>query len=123
MPEDPDLLGMLAEEADRRCESIIGGAEEMAKSGDANPQRIEALGAEAHGLTGAASVVGQERLAELAKQLELALIERAERGTIDVEFAATVITAASALREGAQAAAEGVGEPGSVADSLAKLTL
>src|SRR4029453_13226528 len=59
---DPELIRMLAAEADRRCPAIIAGIEALAASGEKDPDRIEQLRVEAHGLKGAALVVGQERL-------------------------------------------------------------
>jgi chemotaxis protein histidine kinase CheA len=119
--EDPELLRMLAAEAERRSPTIITGIENLATSGDSDPDRIEALRVEAHGLKGAALVVGQERLADLAKGIEQFLRGCLESGQINPTGAATVVTAASAFTEGAQAAAEGVGEPSSVGDSLEAL--
>jgi HPt (histidine-containing phosphotransfer) domain-containing protein len=118
---DPELLAMLAAEADRRSPEIIAGIEALAASGEKNPDRIEELRVEAHGLKGAALVVGQERLADLARRIEVFLTDSKQSGRIKPGPAATVVAAASAFNEGAQAAAEGVGEPSSVRDSLAAL--
>jgi chemotaxis protein histidine kinase CheA len=119
---DPELLGMLAAEAERRGPTIITGIEDLAGSGDEDPDRIEALRVEAHGLKGAALVVGQERLADLAKLIEQFLADCIDSGRINPGNAAAVVTATSAFTEGAQAAAEGVGEPSSVGDSLEALS-
>jgi HPt (histidine-containing phosphotransfer) domain-containing protein len=118
---DPELLTMLAAEAERRSPTIITGVEELAASGDKNSGRIEELRIEVHGLKGAALVVGQERLAELAKLIEKFLAGCVDSGSINPTNAATVVTATSAFAEGAQAAAEGVGEPSSVGDSMEAL--
>jgi chemotaxis protein histidine kinase CheA len=118
---DTELLTMLASEANRRSPEIIAGIEALAASGEKDPDRIEELRVEAHGLKGAALVVGQDRLADLAKRIELFLNECAKAGRIKPGSAATVIAAASAFNEGAHAAAEGVREPSSVRDSLAAL--
>lgn len=118
---DPELLSMLAAEADRRSPTIIAGIEELASSGKKDPDRIEQLRVEAHGLKGAALVVGQERLADLARGMEELLARRIKSGTIKPAAAAPVMAAASAFNEGAHAAAEGVGEPSSVTDSLEAL--
>jgi len=112
---------MLAAEAGRRCATIIDGIEALAASGEKSPDRIEELRVEAHGLKGAASVVGEERLSDLARRIEIFLAECAKSGRIKPGPAATVVAAASAFNEGAQAAAEDVGEPKSVAQSLAAL--
>jgi chemotaxis protein histidine kinase CheA len=118
---DPELLRMLATEAERRTPTIIDGLEELAASGRKDSARIEQLRVEAHGLKGAALVVGQNRLADLARELEQFLAGCAETGLIQPGSAATLVAAASAFSEGAQAAAEGVGEPSSVGDSLEAL--
>jgi chemotaxis protein histidine kinase CheA len=112
---------MLAAEADRRGPTIIGGVEELAASGKKDPDQIEKLRVEAHGLKGAALVVGQERLADLARGMEEFLAEARDSGSIKPASAATLIAGASAFNEGAHAAAEGVGEPSSVGESLEAL--
>jgi chemotaxis protein histidine kinase CheA len=118
---DTELLRMLAAEAERRGPTIISGIEQLATSGDKDSDRIEELRVEAHGLKGAALVVGQDRLADLARLIEQYLAACVEGGQIDTSSAAAVITATSAFTEGAEAAAEGVGEPSSVRDSLSAL--
>jgi chemotaxis protein histidine kinase CheA len=118
---DDELLAMLAAEAGRRSPTIISGIEALAASGEKDSDEIERLRVEAHGLKGAALVVGQDRLAELAKKIEQYLASAREGGRIKPGPAAAVIAAASAFNEGAQAAAEGVGEPSSVGDSLQAL--
>ncbi len=118
---DDELLTMLAAEAERRSPTIIAGVEALAATDEKDPDRIEELRVEAHGLKGAALVVGQERLADLARKMELFLAGCAKVGHIKPGPAAAVIAAASAFNEGAQAAAEGVKEPSSVGDSLQAL--
>ena len=118
---DPELLSMLASEAQRRTPTIIAGLEELAASGEKNTDRIEELRIEAHGLKGAALVVGQDRLAELARELEEFLSGCKETGRIQPGSAAALVAAASAFKEGAEAAAEDVPEPSSVGDSLEAL--
>ncbi len=118
---DAELLTMLASEADRRCPTIISGVEELATSGKKDPDRIEQLRVEAHGLKGAALVVGQDRLADLGRGMEQFLAGCVKSGRIKPAAAAAVMAAASAFNEGAHAAAEGVGEPSSVGDSLEAL--
>jgi chemotaxis protein histidine kinase CheA len=113
---------MLASEADRRGPTIISGIEELATSGEKNSDRVEQLRIEAHGLKGAAMVVGQDRLAELARAIEQFLAEAVDSGSIKPASAATIVAAASAFNEGAHAAAEGVGEPSSVGESLEVLS-
>ena len=112
---------MLASEADRRSPTLIDGVEELAGSGKKDPDRVEALRVEAHGLKGAAMVVGEDRLAELARLMEVFLKDRVESGRIEPGAAATLVRAASAFTEGAQAAAEGVAEPATVGECLSAL--
>ena len=119
---DDELLDMLAAEAQRRGPEIISGLEKVAASTRKEPKKIEALRVEAHGLKGAALVVGQERLAELARLMELFLRDQIESGRIDPSPAAIAIAAASAFTEGAEAAAEGVGEPKAVGESIEALS-
>ena len=109
---------MLAAEAERRTPTIITGIEALAASGEKDSARIEELRVEAHGLKGAALVVGQDRLADLARKIELYLADSVESGRISPAAAATVVAAASAFTEGAQASAEDVTEPSSVSESL-----
>ena len=120
--EDPQLLTMLAAEAGRRTPKIIEGLEELAGSGEKNPDAVEKLRVEAHGLKGAALVVGQERLADLAREIEQFLAGCVDTGRIKPGAAAALIAGSSAFNEGAQAAAEGVPEPSSVGESLAALS-
>ena len=118
---DDELLGMLAAEAGRRTPTIIEGLEALATSGEKDSARVEELRVEAHGLKGAALVVGQNRLAELAKAMEQFLAGCVDTGRIKPGAAAALVAGASAFNEGAQAAAEGVSEPSSVGESLAAL--
>jgi len=118
---DTELLSMLAAEAGRRTPTIIDGLEAVAASGEKNSAQIERLRVEAHGLKGAALVVGQQRLADLAREIEEFLAGSVETGRIKPGAAAALVAGASAFNEGAQAAAEGVAEPSSVGESLAAL--
>jgi chemotaxis protein histidine kinase CheA len=118
---ETDLLDMLASETDRRADTIIEGVERLAGSGESDSARIEELRVEAHGLKGAALVVGQSRLGELAEQLERFFAERTDSGRIGPKEAATAIAAVSSLDEAAKAVAEGGPEPPSVAESLRRL--
>ena len=113
---DNDLLEMLVAETDRRRETILRGVEELAASGESDPNRVEA-----HGIKGAAMVVGQDRLAELALRIEEALAAQTKSGEITTSLAASIVAGVSALHEGAEAAAEGIAEPSSVSRSLEAL--
>jgi chemotaxis protein histidine kinase CheA len=119
--EDPQLLAMLAAEAGRRTPTIIAGLEALAATDEKDSARIEELRVEAHGLKGAALVVGQNRLADLAREMEQFLAACVDTGRIKPGAAAALVAGASAFNEGAQAAAEGVPEPSSVGESLAAL--
>jgi chemotaxis protein histidine kinase CheA len=118
---ETDLLDMLASETDRRAEKIIEGVEKLAGSGESDSARVEELRVEAHGLKGAAMVVGQSRLGELAEQLERFFANHTDSGRIDPKEAAIAVAAVSSLDEAAKAVAEGGPEPPSVADSLRRL--
>lgn len=118
---DDDLLEMLVAETGRRRETILKGVEELAASGKADPKRVEAMRVEAHGIKGAAMVVGQDRLAELALRIEEALAAQTDSGEISTKLAASIVAGVSALHDGAEAAAEGVAEPSSVGKSLQEL--
>ena len=118
---DADLLDMLATETERRAPVVIDGVREMAASGEADSDRVESLRVEVHGLKGAAMVVGQTRLADLARELEQALADRTEAGTIPTDLAEALIDATAAFREGATAASHGDPEPPSVQAGLAAL--
>jgi chemotaxis protein histidine kinase CheA len=118
---ETDLLDMLASETDRRADTIIEGVEKLAGSGEPDSARVEELRIEAHGLKGAAMVVGQSRLGELAEQLERFFADHTDSGRIDPKEAAIAVAAVSSLDEAAKAVAEGGPEPPSVADSLRRL--
>ena len=118
---EPELLDMLAAEAQRRSPALITGVKDLAGSDKKQPDRVESLRVEAHGLKGAALVVEQDRLANLAKRMETFLVGAVESGRIAPADAAKIVAAASAFSEGAQAAAEGIAEPPSVRESLEAL--
>jgi chemotaxis protein histidine kinase CheA len=119
--DDHELLAMLAAEAGRRTPTIIEGLEALAASDEKDSARIEELRVEAHGLKGAALVVGQDRLADLARAMEQFLAGSVDTGRIKPGAAAALVAGASAFKEGAEASAEGVAEPSSVGESLAAL--
>lgn len=111
---DPELLRSFAEEARRRCDVIAAG---LATETD----DFETLRAEAHALRGTASAVGLRRLAELAGLMESDLAEAKKTGIVRGGRAHQIADAAKALRDGAEAAAEGKEEPPDVGRSLAQL--
>jgi chemotaxis protein histidine kinase CheA len=114
-----ELLDMLAAETDRRGEAITTGLKALDSRAD--PAGVEALRVEAHGLKGAALVVGQDRLAEIARLMEEALADRTESGEVEPEVAAAIVTGSGALQQGAKAAASGEAEPPAVDEALTAL--
>jgi len=111
---------MLAAETDRRSKPLIEGIQQLANGGP-DPAKVEELRVDAHGIKGAAMVVGQQRLAELARLIEDALASRSESGEIDADLGAKIVAAVNALHEGTQAAAGGAGEPPTVEESIKAL--
>jgi HPt (histidine-containing phosphotransfer) domain-containing protein len=111
---------MLATETDRRSKPLIEGVEQLARSGP-DPAKVEELRVDAHGIKGAAMVVGQPRLAELARLIEDALASRSQSGELDADIAAKLVTAVTALHEGTQAAAQDTDEPPAVEASIKAL--
>jgi len=111
---------MLASETSRRRETLIAGVQALASSGP-DPDRVEQLRVDAHGIKGAAMVVGQERLAELARLIEEALAASADSGQIESGLATNIVRAVNALYEGTQAAASEAEEPPAVAESVQAL--
>ena len=118
---DDELLAMLATESERRAPAVIAAIQDLAGAAEPNADRIEELRVEIHGLKGAASVVGATRLAELAREIEVALVQRTAPGTLPPELASTVAAATTAFRDGARAAAQGDPEPPSVETGIAAL--
>ncbi|MDP9144052.1 MAG: Hpt domain-containing protein [Actinomycetota bacterium] len=119
---DKELLEMLAAETDRRAPLMIQGIEWLSSADAPDSDRVEAVRVEAHGLKGAAMVVGESRLALLGERLEIALVQRNAPGTIDAGLGATLAAGVRALQEGARAAAAGQPEPASVDEALAALS-
>ncbi len=117
-----DLLAMLSTETERRVPQMIEGVNALVASGESDGDRVEEIRVEAHGLKGAALVVGQARLAELGEKMEIALVQRQAPGTIEQPLGGALIAGAEALLEGARAAAAGDAEPASVGAALEGLT-
>ena len=118
---EPELLEMLATETDRRAPTIAEGVRKLAGSSDPDVTAIEEIRVEVHGLKGAAGVVGQTRLAELALAIEVVLVQRIGPGLIPSEIADPIVAGVDALQAGARAAASGDPEPASVAESISAL--
>jgi chemotaxis protein histidine kinase CheA len=117
-----ELHEMLAAEADRRVPPMQKSLRKLAKATKPDPDAVEELRVEVHGLKGAALVIGQDHLGRLAERAEQLLAARAGEGTIDPELAGRLGGAMDAFREGARAAAEGESEPSSVPDALVALS-
>ena len=85
-----DLLEMLATETDRRAPTIIEGVDGSAASpATPDPDAVEAVRVEAHGLKGAALVVGQTRASPSWARSSRSPSSSAQGpGTIDAELAA-----------------------------------
>src|SRR5262245_36578139 len=108
---------MLAREADRRVPEVTKGLEELEGSSAPDPDAIEELRVEIHGLKGAAMVIGEERLGLLAASTEELLAARTRSGTIDAGLNSRLTAAVEAFHDGARAAAAGEPEPASVAQA------
>ncbi len=113
---------MLAKEADRRVPAVKKGLRKLAKASKPDPDKVEELRVEVHGLKGAALVIGEDHLGRLAERAERLLAARTDDGTIDAALAARLSEAMDAFREGSQAAADGEPEPDSVPESLVALS-
>jgi chemotaxis protein histidine kinase CheA len=118
-----ELLISLVDEGRRREGRLADGAQ---RASDAEPgpgarATLEELRAEAHALKGAAAVVGQTRLFELGRALEDMLVDAIAGGSLSQRRAEAIGRAAHAYVEGAEAAAEGAGEPESVRGSIEEL--
>lgn len=112
---------MLAAEADRRVPAILDGIAAAVGSDGPATETLEAIRIDAHGLKGAALVVGQQRLGDLAALMERRLADRIEAGPIKEEEAELIAGAAAALRDAAHAAANGEPEPPQLEASIAAL--
>ena len=117
-----ELLEMLAAEANRRVPPMKKSLTKLAKGSKPDPDAIEELRVEVHGLKGAALVIGQDHLGHLADRTEQLIVARTKEGTIDPDLAAKLAGAMEAFRAGAEAAAAGEPEPASVRDSLVALS-
>jgi chemotaxis protein histidine kinase CheA len=120
-----ELLVSLADEGRRREGRLADGAQRAvaAEPGDAARDILEEIRAEAHALKGAAAVVGQTRLFELARALEDLLVDGIAAGSLSQRRGAAIADAAHAFVEGAVASAEGASEPESVRVSIDALAV
>jgi chemotaxis protein histidine kinase CheA len=119
---DDELLEMLAAEAKRRTPPVKKSLKKLAKASKPDPDAVEELRVEVHGLKGAALVLGQNHLGRLADRAEQLLAAAARDGTVDPELAAKLSEAMDAFEAGAAAASRGEPEPASVPDSLVALS-
>ena len=117
-----ELLDMLAAEAQRRVPGIKKGLKKAGSSHVADPEKVEELRVEVHGLKGAALVVGQKQLGRLAERAEQLLAAASGDGVISEQLAGDLTQAAEAFQAGAEAAAKGEPEPQSVPDALVALS-
>ena len=118
---DAELLAMLATETERRAADVIDGIRDLTAPAEPDSEKVEEVRVEIHGLKGAASVVGATRLAELAQEIEVTLVQRTAPGTIPPELGSVLIDATEALRDGAHAASRDEPEPASVGAAFAAL--
>jgi HPt (histidine-containing phosphotransfer) domain-containing protein len=118
-----ELLVSLVDEGRRREGRLADGAQRAidAGSGDDVRAALEEIRAEAHALKGAAAVVGQTRLFELARALEDLILDAIAAGSLSQRRAAAIADAAHAFVEGAVASADGASEPESVRHSIDNL--
>jgi chemotaxis protein histidine kinase CheA len=118
-----ELLVSLVDEGRRREGRLADGAQRAtdAEPGDAARATLEEIRTEAHALKGAAAVVGQTRLFELARALEDLLVDAIAAGSLSQRRAAAIADAAHAFVEGAVASADGASEPESVRHSIDNL--
>ena len=112
---------MLAAEANRRVPPMKKSLKKLAKGSEPDPDAVEEIRVEVHGLKGAALVLGEQRLGQLAERAEQLLAANAADGALDPEFAAPVTEVMDAFQVGAEAAAAGEPEPPSVAEALVAL--
>ena len=89
---------------------------ELAKGSGPDPDVVEELRVEVHGLKGAALVTGEQRFGRLAERAEQLLAANAVGGALAPELAAP-LTEVDAFQAGADAAAAGEPEPPSVAEA------
>jgi HPt (histidine-containing phosphotransfer) domain-containing protein len=113
-----ELLISLVQEGRRREGRFAEGTSRAIGGGEGAPEALEELRAEAHALKGAAAVVGQPRLFELAKALEDLLLDAIAGGSLSQRRAEAITRAAHAYVEGAEAAASGAAEPDSIRASM-----
>jgi chemotaxis protein histidine kinase CheA len=118
---DEELLEMLAAEANRRVPPMKKSLKKLAKGSEPDPDAVEEIRVEVHGLKGAALVLGEQRLGQLAERAEQLLAANTADGALDPEFAAPLTEAMDAFQAGADAAAAGEPEPPSVAEALVAL--
>lgn len=112
---------MLSSEAERRLPVIEQDLDQLAAASEPDPEALERIRVEVHGLRGAAMVIGESRLAELAERVERVIADRIPEGTIETSLATRLNDSLRAFGDGAAAAASRQPEPPSVAESLGAL--
>lgn len=118
--DESALWEMFSNEARERTGRIV---EELGRAteGEAAAEDLMAARAEAHTLKGAAGLMGQERLYELAERIERRLREMVEAGAVDAGVTAALIEATEAFLAGTEAAASGAELPSEVVRSIESL--
>jgi HPt (histidine-containing phosphotransfer) domain-containing protein len=99
------LRELFADETARRAPVVIEGCEAVAEDGVHTPELLELMRAEAHGIKGAAAVIEQQQLAELAGRIEALLADRCSSGLLEPELASRIAAATRTLEQEAGALA------------------
>jgi chemotaxis protein histidine kinase CheA len=118
--DEARLHELFADETARRAEVVIEGCELVADDAVHTPELLDSMRAEAHAIKGAAAVIGQSRLAELAGRIEVLLAERRGSGLLEPRLAVRIAAATRTLEEASVALAEQRKEPdvGAAIESL-----
>jgi chemotaxis protein histidine kinase CheA len=119
--DEARLRELFAEETARRAEVVIEGCEMVAEDAVHTPELLDSMRAEAHGIKGAAAVIGQSELAELAGRIEVVLGERRSSGLLEPEMASRIADATRTLEQASVALAGRQGEQPDVDAALASL--
>ena len=119
--DEARLRKLFAEETARRAEVVIEGCEMVAEDAVHTPELLDSMRAEAHGIKGAAAVIGQSALAELAGRIEVLLAERRSSGLLESEMASRIADATRTLEEASAALARPQGEQPDLGAAIASL--
>jgi chemotaxis protein histidine kinase CheA len=119
--DEQRLRELFADETARRIAVVVEGCEAVAEDGVHAPELIDSMRREAHAIKGAAAVIGQSRLAELAGRIEDLLAARHDSGLLEPELAARIATAARTLDDAAAALQRAEGYEPQVSRALESL--